>query len=135
MKRLFRIFIILSVILFGSINIVSCKKDKGVVADKHLTEAVQGLTFPQTLNDGTKLTNCYYKEKVLTFRCELDKDKLSKMDVEQYRANTLERLKTGLFPRNLIKNVTDAGASIRYIYVNENDSVMFSFTSDELKLQ
>ena len=56
------------------------------------------------------------------------------MDVDKKREDTLDKLKTGLFPRNLIRNVANAGASIRYIYVNGGDSVMFSYAPEDLNI-
>lgn len=116
------------------LSAVSCKKDPAKEIDKQLTQAIAGLSFPQKLNDNTTLTDCYYVDKVLTFRCEIDKKALADMDVDKKREDTLDKLKTGLFPRNLIRNVANAGASIRYIYVNGGDSVMFSYAPEDLNI-
>ena len=116
------------------LSAVSCKKDPAKEIDKQLTQAIAGLSFPHKLNDNTTLTDCYYVDKVLTFRCEIDKKALADMDVDKKREDTLDKLKTGLFPRNLIRNVANAGASIRYIYVNGGDSVMFSYAPEDLNI-
>lgn len=133
MKKLICILTVVMIAL-TSVSLTSCKKDKAQMADKQLTEAVKGLTFPQLLNDGSKLTACYYSNKILTFRCELDKDKFEKVKSEDYREKTLQRLKTGLFPRNLIKNVVQADASLEFIYTDGTDSITYSYTPEELKL-
>lgn len=134
MKTRFSLISLLLVLVVSLVGFSACKKDKSKVADQRLTEVVKGLAFPQELKDNSTLVGCTYSDKTLTFRVEMDKDKLADLDVNKQRETTLEQLRTGLFPSNLIKNVVDAGASIRYIYVSGNDSVMFSFGPDELKL-
>lgn len=117
-----------------SLLMPACRKDESKEIDRQLSSAVAGLTFPQKLNDNTTLVGCTYADKVLTFRCEVDKSQFAAMDADAKRAETLDKLRTGLFPRNLIRNVVKAKASIRYIYVNDKDSVMFSFSPDDLRL-
>lgn len=117
-----------------SFSMPSCKKDKSKEIDRQLSAAVSGLTFPQKLNDNTTLIGCTYADKVLKFRCEVNKDQYSAMNADSKRAETLEKLRTGLFPRNLIKNVVKANASITYVYKCDNDSMMFTFSPADLKL-
>lgn len=110
------------------------KKDKTAVYDEKIESLVSGLTFPQKLNDNSSLTACYYKDKLLTYRVEIDKDKLASMKVEEKRTETLDKLRTGLLPRALVQNLVKAEASLQYIYVNGTDSVGFVFTPEELKI-
>lgn len=112
----------------------ACKKDEAQEADTRIEKAVTGLSLPQKLNDGvTTLTDCYYSDKVLVFRNEVPKEKLAALDVDASRTKTLENLKGGLLPRNLVQNLIKADASVKYIMVCGNDSVSYTFTAAELK--
>lgn len=133
MKKLLCIATALVICLF-SISLTSCKNGKIAKADKNIENAVAGLSFPQTLNDGSKLTDCTYIDKVLTFTCDVDKKTFKEVKKDGYKEKTLERLKSGLYPRNLIDNVVAAEASIKYIFTNGDDSVEFTFFPDDLKL-
>lgn len=124
---------IFAVALVCILTLGACKKDKAEIADKNIEKAVSQLTLPQELKDGITLTNCSYKDKELTYRLELPKDKLDKLDVDQSRAKTLENLKGGLLPQNLVNNIVAANASIQYIMVCDKDSVAYKFTSQELQ--
>ena len=129
MKKIFQIALLLTLLISAG----GCRKDKATLADENLAKAVQGFTLPRQLNDGTTLTNCTYADKVLTFSCEVDKKAFDKMDGEKSEINTLEQLNTGLFPRNLIKTVKEAEASIRYVFYNDKDTIEFKFGPDQLQ--
>lgn len=116
-----------------ALNLTSCRGKMGK-ADRNIEKAVNGLTFPQKLNDGSELTDCTYADKILTFTCEVDKKTFKQISKDGYKEKTLDRLKSGLYPRNLIDNVVAAGASIEYIFTNGDDSVEFIFTPEELDL-
>lgn len=131
MKR-FGLLLVMAILAL-SVSMTSCKKNESDKADKRITEAVSKLKLPQMLNSVTTLTECYYGEKMLTYRLETTSDTLASMNVDARRAVTLENLRTGLLPQNLIANLVKAGASVRYIYVCGKDSVLFTFSPEELK--
>ncbi len=133
MKSSRYIFSILLATMIATVMLTGCKKDKASQADKNIQDAVANVELPHKLNDATTVTAIYYKDKILTFRNETPSDTLAALNVDSMRSITLHKLRTGLFPRNLINNVVAAGASIRYIYVADSDSVMFSFSSEEFK--
>lgn len=120
-------------IVLLSISMSGCKKNESDKADKRIVEAVSKLKLPQKLNSVTTLTDCSYGDKMLTYRLETTSDTLASMNVDSRRAVTLENLRTGLLPQNLIANLVSAGASVRYIYVCGKDSVLFTFAPEELK--
>lgn len=95
-------------------------------------KATSELQLPAKLNDATTLTACYYRDKVLTFRNETTADSLSLVNADSLRSVTLDRLRNGLYPQSLIRKVREAEASIRYIYVSGNDSIMFSYSTADL---
>ena len=132
MKRLIYLAGILALVFVVSAPFASCKKDKAEIASQQLAAAVEKIQLPKELNSSTTLTECYYSDKTLTFRCEVDKKAFQKIEADKAKNKTLGQLSTGLFPRNLVNHVIDADASIRYIFVNDNDSVTFLFTADEL---
>lgn len=133
MKKIFSILLTMVVAMTFTMSLQSCKKDPAKIADENIRKSVSTLVFPQDLKETGKLVGLDYTDKVLTFRIEIDQDKLRSMNVDTVRSQTLRSLKTGLFRRNLIDNVNKAGASVKYIYVNDSDSVSFSFTPEELK--
>lgn len=133
MKKIFSILFTLVVAMAFTMSLQSCKKDPAKIADENIRKSVSTLVFPQDLKETGKLVGLDYTDKVLTFRIEIDQDKLRSMNVDTVRSQTLRSLKTGLFRRNLIDNVNKAGASVKYIYINDSDSVSFSFTPEELK--
>lgn len=107
--------------------------------DEQITQLVSGLTFPQKLVDNTNLTGCTYVGKVLTYKVEIEKKqldemKLDEMKLDEKRAQTLEKLRTGLLPRALLQSLVKAQASLQYIYYNDKDSVSFIYAPSELKL-
>lgn len=127
-----KLLVILCAIVLA-VGATSCKKDKEGAADKNIANAVSGMTVPRTLNDGTTLTECTYADKVLTFTCEVDAKAFKKIDEEKSQGKTLEFLNKGLFPRNLVKTVKQANASIKYVFYSGNDSITFTFTPDQLE--
>lgn len=135
MKRHYPSVFILFALSVSAFLSASCGKDRATLADEHLAQAVDALSFPQELKDGSKLVSLAYSDKELGFRIEVSKEKYSRIaaDSANFRNETIERLRTGLFPRNLIDNVVAAGASLRYVYVSGEDSVMYSVSTDELK--
>lgn len=120
--------------LFSAILLISagCKKDAAREAEDRITAAAEQLKLPVKLNDATTLTQCYYRDKILTFRNEASADSLASLNVDSLKVVTLERLKGGLFPQSLVKNIIDAKASIRYIYVCGNDSIIIPYSYQEL---
>ena len=135
MKAKYSVMVLVMAFIAAVTVLPSCvNKDKTAVYDEKIEKLVSGLTFPQKLNDNSSLTACYYKDKMLTYRVEIDKDKLAKMKVEEKREDTLDKLRTGLLPRALVQNLVKAEASLQYIYVNDKDSVGFIFTPEELKI-
>lgn len=108
-----------------------CKNIQRKNAEKQIIELTKQMTLPIKLNDATKLTECYYSDKTLTYRNETSADTLAAINVDSLRKTTLNNLKTN--SRKLISSVVKADAKIRYIYVNNTDSIMFTFDPDELK--
>lgn len=133
MKKTIPVILVLLVSAIAAFTFAACSKDRAAEADVRITRAVSGLTFPQELKDGSKLVGVDYGDKRLSFRIEVEKAAFKAIDNDKTRANTLERLRTGLFPRNLIENVIAAGAGVRYVYICGEDSIEYSYSPDELK--
>lgn len=120
-------------VMMLSILMTGCIRSEKSKADTRISEAVAKLKLPQKLNNITTLTKCSYSDKMLIYCLETTSDTLTSMDVDARRALTLENLRTGLLPQNLISNLVAAEASVRYIYVCDKDTVSFTFSPDELK--
>lgn len=125
-------FMMMTVILLSFV-MVGCSGRDSEKADKRISEGVAKLKLPQKLNSVTTLTECSYKDKMLTYCLETTSDTLASMDVDARRAATLDNLRTGLLPQNLIANLVEAKASVRYIYMCGKDTVLFTFSPEELK--
>lgn len=136
MKNIKSIFVAVAVVITGLCMLVSCNRKEKEEAkfDRQIEQLVSGLTFPQKLNDNSSLTACSYHDRMLTYKVEIDKKRLAAMKLDQKRGETLEKLRTGLLPRALVQALVKANASLQYIYFNDNDSVSFIFSPDELKL-
>lgn len=135
MKKNF-VLVFVTAVIFSIVGFSSCDKKAKEEAkyDQQITQLVSGLSFPQKLNDNTSLTACTYSGKVLTYKVEIDKDRLANMKLDEKRAQTLEALRTGLLPRALVQSLVKANASLQYIYYNDKDSVSFIYAPNELKL-
>lgn len=136
MKKLVS-FLLLAVVILSA-GLTGCSTDKKDKEEKNSPEksiekAVSDLKFPQELRDGTKLTNLTYNDNTLTFYIEMEPSRMEKLDADSARIKTLENLRTGLYPKPLINTVIKANSQIRYIYKSGNDSIMFTFSADQLK--
>lgn len=112
---------------------VACKKDAAEEAGKSLASAVEKLNLPQELKDGVTLSSCSYADKVLTFVCDVDKAQFKDIDADKSKTGTIDRLKTNILPRNLVEKVKEAGASIKYVFVCDTDTLSYEITSSELQ--
>lgn len=120
-------------LLAMTVGMSGCKKTQKNDAASQIEKQIKGLTFPQTLKDGSTLTALYYQDGVLTYRMEIDKEKFDRLDTKADREKTINNLRNGLYPRNLTNAIIETDGQIRYIYVNGKDSVAYQITADELK--
>lgn len=129
------LYIILSLVTVFMVMILpGCKQsDKSGNADYDLELAVAKIDLPRNLGDNSVLTECRYADKTLTYRIEVDKERLATMKVEERQSQTLENLKSGLLSQALKDKLIDAQASVKYVLFNENDSVSFILSSAELQ--
>lgn len=111
---------------------VSCKKNTEKAAEENITAVLATIQFPDTLKDGSVLTYCTYEDKVLTYRMEIDKTTYTKMNTDKLKGKTLDNMVAGLFSKNLLEKVSQAKSSIRFIFVNGNDSVAQTYSPGEL---
>ncbi len=134
MKSFFSVFLILCFI--SGLMAGGCKReDKNKKYDVEIETAVAGLKLPQKLNDNSNLTECYYKKKTLTYRMEISKERLAKMKIAEKRAAIAETLRSGILPQILVQKLIKADASARYVYFNENDSVILIISPEDLKAE
>ena len=135
MKKIASLFCVLFVAAVLAVSFTSCKESNAKIADKHLTKAVSELSLPRTLRDGSTLTSCTYSNQILTYRREIDKKSFDKINSHQdaSRNTLLVGLKTDLLTPNLVKNILEAGASVQYVLACGSDSVVFNYTTAELK--
>lgn len=111
-----------------------CKKeDKTKKYDLEIELAIAGIKLPQKLNDNSSLTECYYNKKTLNYRMEISKERLAEMKIAEKRSDTAEKLRTGIMPRALVQKLIQAEASVRYVYFNDNDSVILIISPEDLK--
>lgn len=116
-----------------SVSVASCKKNPQKLAAERLQKSVAGLTFPQELKNGSKLLNLTYSDNVLSFRIEVSQDQIQAINTDSLKSQTINSLKTGLFPRQLMENIINADATVRYVYVCDQDSISIPITAAELK--
>lgn len=133
MKKFLSLIAVVAVVFSLAVGVTSCSKSPDKVADENIENALKEISLPRTLRDSSVVTDVTYVDKELAFRIEIDKDKFSKVEADTLRKVTLEKLHSGLFPRKLVNYMIQAGASAKYIYVCENDSVMFTFSNEVIK--
>lgn len=119
--------------LFLSFFVFSCNKTNESKEDLDLSLATAGVVVPQKLKDSTTLVACYYREKTVTFRKEIGKDSLARLDINVSKESTLNNLLNDTSSRGFVEKILAADASIRYIYVCDKDSVLFVISPQELK--
>lgn len=118
----------LSGILFSA-----CKKeDKTKKYDLEIETAITGLQLPQNLKDNSTLTQCYYSEKTLNYQIEISKERLADMKIEKKQSEIIEKLRNDITSSALKKKLIDAGASVRYVYFNDKDTVILIITPEDL---
>lgn len=126
-----------STILLSAVAVLvtatGCVKNKEAEATSKIEKAVSAIKLPEKLNATTTMVGCYYQDKTLTFRNEVEAGTLERINADSLKSSTLDRLRNGLFPRELTSALIESKSSVRYIYVCNSDSIMFSFTPDELK--
>lgn len=133
MKKILSLLAV-SLIVFAT-ALSSCKSNADQEkAQTNIANAITGLSLPQTLKNGSTLEECYFENNVLTFVCQIDKKKFKNIDAAQSREKTIEELRTGLLPRNLLNNVVKANASIQYIYTDGKDTISYEILPDELDI-
>lgn len=123
------IYSILTVCFLAAI-IAGCKKSSGKEAEKKIIELTKQMELPVNINDATKLTECRYSDKILTYSNETSVE-IPNINVDSLKQRTLDNLKTK--SQKLVSNIIKANASIRYIYINNSDTIMFTFSADDLK--
>lgn len=128
-----RILIFALVVISLMFAMTGCKKNPTEEADKRLTEVAGQMKLPVKLNDNMSLVECKYSNKVLTYVNETTEKTLETINIDSLRTKTLEGLRTNLFSQKLVKNIVAANAQIKYVYINNTDSVTFTFTTEELK--
>lgn len=102
--------------------------------DNQIEATIASTTLPKKLGDGSSyLTECYYLDRTLTYRIKTDKNTLAKMKVEDKSSATLEKMKSGLLTKHLVDMLSKVGASARYIYYNDGDSLCIVLSSVDLQ--
>lgn len=124
---------ILSIIALSAYCLVSmcltgCKKSEG----SQLEEQIAKMQLPMEINDNTTLTQCYFVDNTLVFRNDVASEVWDSLNVDTLKSNTLRQLKINLNSQQLISYAVKAKASIKYIYANGSDSVMFTLLPEEL---
>lgn len=123
------IYSILTACLLAA-TIAGCKKSSGKEAEKNIIELTKQMELPVNINNATKLTECLYSDKILTYSNETSVE-IPNINVDSLKQRTLDNLKTK--SQKLVSNIIKANASIRYIYINNSDTIMFTFSADDLK--
>jgi len=113
-----------------AVTIAGCKKSPGKEAEKNIIELTKQMELPVNINDVTKLTECHYSDKILTY-CNETSVEISDINVDSLKLRTQDNLKAK--SQKLVSNIIKADASIRYIYINNSDTLMFTFSADDLK--
>lgn len=108
-----------------------CKKSHGKDAEKRIEELTKEMKLPMKLNDATTLTKCYYADKTLTYCNETSADTLAAINVDSLKQVTLRGLKAN--SQKLVSSIVKAKAQIRYMYISDSDTIMFTFSPDDLK--
>lgn len=127
MKKLSRLTTLLALLFALAVPFVSCKKDKAAEAEKQIQEAVKGMNLPKECRNGMKLTACSYGDKQLTYRFEVDKETFNNLNTEKAKENTAGELSSGLFTQKLLNKISEAKASIRYVFTNGGQEVSYVF--------
>ena len=130
-KSLSSLILLLAVVLAGAFT--GCKQSPAEQADAMLAEMAGKVAVPVKINENTTLTACYYADKMLTYRNETTPKVLADINVDSLKNLTLERLTTNLNSQKLCAKIVEIGGKVRYIYVAESDSIMFTFSADDLR--
>ena len=113
----------------------SCSSDKESKHEKQIKQAIAGLKIPQKVNDNMTFTGCEYKNGTVIYEVEVSKEALAAMDSENKRSGTLENLRTGILPRSLVKSLSSAETSMRFVFYHDKDTLAFTFTPEELNAE
>lgn len=108
--------------------LAGCKKSEG----SQLEEQIAKMQLPMEINDNTTLTQCYFADNTLVFRNDVAPEVWDSLNVDTLKSHTLRQLKINLNSQQLISYAVKAKASIKYIYANGSDSVMFTLSPEEL---
>ena len=127
------IFSISSLLLAAIITFsYGCKKDEKGMVDKQIETFAKSIQVPMTLKDKSSLVECTYKDKTLTLKRKVTDTQLQQIKVEQKQKRTQDSLLLQDLPKNIIDKIVFTGASIRYVYLNDSDSVSFILSPDDL---
>ena len=135
MKKAIRIAALLAVGVVMLIpTVVSCKKNNPEQdAELGLVKVLEEISLPDTLRDGSILTNCTFIDKTLTYRIEIDKSTFKNLNADKMKGKALDNLTKGLFSKNLLEVVSKAKGSIKFVMVSGNDSIVQSYSPGELE--
>lgn len=111
--------------LISAMSIASCGKS-AEEADKQLTELAA--------SSSSKDPSVSYQDKTLTYRYNVESSVYSRINPDSLKAKTLRELQS-VGNRNLVKTLTDAKATVKYVYVCDKDSITFGFQPAELNVK
>lgn len=133
MKRTF--FALVMVLCTITFTLSSCKKKEQtpdsiskIVASVKTDKA----KVPYEVNENTTLIDCYLQENTVTYKYEVKPEVFKAMDADKQKENTLNSLKTNLNSQDMCKDLKAANCSLRYIYTDSKDSIVFTVTPKEL---
>lgn len=109
----------------------SCQKDVASEADRALAKTVEKMSVP--VNSSSDLTSISYANKVLTYRYLIPGNKLENINVDALKRKAYNSLTQNVANQKLLSTVIDAKAAIKYVYYNATDSIVFTFTNEDLK--
>lgn len=129
MNKLTRYLVLSALLLL--VGMTGCKKDSS--ADKWLSEAATSasMTLPSKINDNMTIVKIGYADKILSYVSEVDSLTFTRINADSLKKTTLVNLRNGM-NGEMLEKIQNAKASVRYVYVNGTDTVMFQFAPEEL---
>ena len=123
----------LCVALMALMTMTTSCENKEKKADEQLANAIRAIVVPHEIKPGYTVTEVEYANKVLTYEVEVPKKEFKTLKASETKANTLSRLKEGLFPKKLLSTIVDAKASVHYVLKSGSDSIDFTFDPEDFK--
>lgn len=109
-----------------------CKESPQQKAEKQLAAVVALVKVPYEVDSTTTLTSITLADRVLTSRIRIPASRLAKINPDTLTATQIQNLATNLTSRKVREVAVAAGVSLRYVYYNDNDSVVLTISPDAL---